>query len=545
MSASDLVKIGQVSKAWKALAEDITIWRELLPAPLRVRQERKLEGAGSSYMATYRKLQQGVIFTWGNYDHAQQLCSLQPLGMSPLRRRGISQLACGALHTVAVTYDGAAYSWGKGWLLGLPRVRDASKPKLIPALRGHKVQHVSASSEHTVVTTGSGLVFTWGRGAEGQLGHGGWGNVQEPAVVRSLQARSIFAAQAAVGNEFSLIRTQSGDVYAWGAGSKGQLGTQADVEEGFCIATPARVATLSSIVHVAAGYAHAAAVTARGQLFAWGSNASSAGIVDGRLGLGSSELLVPTPQVVMHSVVDVECGYAHTVAIDYFGDVLTWGWGAMGQLGLGLEDERPVVSQRPRVVLPLRGKRVCEVACGWATTMAVTADGQLFAWGEGEDGQLGLRRRQNVAEPRLVAFGGAQGQLQVEHIACGQRHTVALVVGAADELRSDKMRRVPAVIALSFTLLLAALVGALFRWDPMIRSAARSYHTWMSEPVEPWDWRRPLATLPFLRVLPLYLFMFFGGFGLAWLQRRCSRYFSKPVPRARAYSRNRVDMLDV
>ena len=59
------------------------------------------------------------------------------------------------------------------------------------------------------------------------------------------------------------------------------------------------------------------------------------------------------------------------------------GKGAEGTLGTGDS------SLRPRLVEALLRHPISELACRGAHVLALTAKGQLWAWGRNEDGQLG------------------------------------------------------------------------------------------------------------------------------------------------------------
>jgi alpha-tubulin suppressor-like RCC1 family protein len=66
--------------------------------------------------------------------------------------------------------------------------------------------------------------------------------------------------------------------------------------------------------------------------------------------------------------------------------VFTWGWNAFGQLGVGeVDDAHPI---------PLRNTwlhrlHVVHVSAGQFASAAVTADGDVYTWGQNDCGQLG------------------------------------------------------------------------------------------------------------------------------------------------------------
>eukprot|EP00937_MAST-01D_sp_MAST-1D-sp2_P006200 g6200.t1 len=119
-----------------------------------------------------------------------------------------------------------------------------------------------------------------------------------------------------------------------------------------------------------------------------------------------------------------------------------WGFGKNdhGQLGTGATQavtDHPESSQNSPVALEaFRGVPVRLVACGALHTVVATADGDVFAFGCNDKGQLGLGhqtpacvRAANAAPQRVPRLcGGAR--VRVREIVCGAYHTVALVGGA-------------------------------------------------------------------------------------------------------------------
>lgn len=92
----------------------------------------------------------------------------------------------------------------------------------------------------------------------------------------------------------------------------------------------------------------------------------------------------------------VSCSVNHFAAVGRDGTLYTWGSGACGKLGHGNE----VAYASPRVVetfisaAPTRvGRRSIHaetVSCGQAHTAVVSRTGELYTWGWGSNGQLGL-----------------------------------------------------------------------------------------------------------------------------------------------------------
>lgn len=70
--------------------------------------------------------------------------------------------------------------------------------------------------------------------------------------------------------------------------------------------------------------------------------------------------------------------------------------------------------------------QVVKVACGSrdAQTLALTADGNVWAWGDGDFGKLGLGHTESMSTPTLVqAF---VSQPPIISLGCGAQFSVAL-----------------------------------------------------------------------------------------------------------------------
>lgn len=82
-----------------------------------------------------------------------------------------------------------------------------------------------------------------------------------------------------------------------------------------------------------------------------------------------------------------------------------------GQLGLGHTNDEVT----PRVVEALAGQPVSLLSCGWRHTLAVTAAGEVYAWGRGVNGEL-LRGREGCLSQQhrggVVALVGNVGSTQ-------------------------------------------------------------------------------------------------------------------------------------
>ena len=110
----------------------------------------------------------------------------------------------------------------------------------------------------------------------------------------------------------------------------------------------------------------------------------------------------------------------HVLAINSEGELYSWGHNGYGQLGVGaLPGIRPA-----QVTLGSGSYRVVQVACGSHHSLALTSDGDVFAWGYNNCGQIGLGITANQTTPRRVQTN--IGGKTCIRIACGQTSSMAL-----------------------------------------------------------------------------------------------------------------------
>jgi uncharacterized repeat protein (TIGR01451 family) len=228
-----------------------------------------------------------------------------------------------------------------------------------------------------------------------------------PAQVSGLAGLQTVAA----GGDHSLAVTLGGAVYAWGLDADGQVGTSTTANCQ-CISVPTQVSGLpTTVVDVAGGDAHSLALTVTGAVYAWGRNA------DGQLGNGTTTSSTTPVQVtgLPGNIVAISAGSCHSLALTADGLVYAWGCNGSGQLGTGGTSG----STTPARVAGLSG--VTAIATRSATSLALTASGAVYAWGDNTFGQLGTSTTTNSSAPAQVGISGS-----VTAIAAGGSHSLAL-----------------------------------------------------------------------------------------------------------------------
>lgn len=89
----------------------------------------------------------------------------------------------------------------------------------------------------------------------------------------------------------------------------------------------------------------------------------------------------------------VACGSHHSASISRRGELFTWGLGSSGELGLG--HWTPLELAVPRQCY-LSQTRIVSIAAGANHTLAIAENGSLFSCGKNRQGQLGLNHLQDT-----------------------------------------------------------------------------------------------------------------------------------------------------
>jgi alpha-tubulin suppressor-like RCC1 family protein len=350
-------------------------------------------------------------------------CSAQSPKTPPFCNDPID-ISAGFNHTCVIRKDGTLWCWGRNLAgeLGIPGEKPHVFPNPVP-LPGKAVKVAAGGGygaqpnpAHTCVILEDTTVFCWGNGQYGQLGIGGSVSSPVPTQVTSL----VNVAAIAAGARHTCAVKTDGDLYCWGDDTAGQIGNGMEPES---LSNPGLI--LQGAKQVDAGEQHTCAVMLAGGLKCWGFN------FEGALGTGdSTNRFTPADAAppLLDGVEEVAVGDRHTCARrnnevycfgnDYNGACAANTWGPVlkptlvavpdvTQVGVGLERSGAVSGPKGLVkmwgVQPLGDgtsqlsgtpveatiNGVARIAAGYQHTCALKTNGEVWCWGEDEDGQLG------------------------------------------------------------------------------------------------------------------------------------------------------------
>lgn len=305
--------------------------------------------------------------------------------------------------------------------LCLGHCNSTNKLEHVPFFSTKSVRDVAGGNEVLAVVMKDGAVYTCGLNKSGQCGNGTFEErVIVATPVRALSGIPIDLVAAANGCEHMLAVASDGAVYSWGYNDRGQLGLGSTISKSH---TPRLIDSLRekySITHAAVSYHHSAVVSNAGELLMFGMNDC------GQLGLDHTQHQ-HTPQLVdalsSQVIVKVACGLYHTVAVTAGGEVYAFGKNDYGQLGLG-HARNVKVPHLVKISISENDEKIVDVSCGYYHTVVITEKGKLITWGRNDYGQLGIGSKDHKNTPQYVPLPLSS---KIKKTSCGCYHSLILL----------------------------------------------------------------------------------------------------------------------
>ena len=319
-------------------------------------------------------------------------------------------LAAGEQFSAAIKSDGSLWTWGYNdyGQLGNGNHSNESSPTQIASSSSNDWVSVSTGWGHTLAIRSDGTLWAWGLNNLGELGLGNTTSQTSPAQVGT----DTDWVAASAGDAFSLAIRSDGTLWAWGSYASGGLGIVTSTNQ----TSPVQVNTETDWVAVSAGGNYGMAIKSDGTLWTWGLNN------DGQLGLGDTAQRSTPVQVGSDTWVAVQAGNVHTLAIKSDGTLWAWGLNEWGNLGQGNKINSLVPAQVGSDTTWVTVAVGRGLGTSGSYSLGIQSDGTLWAWGDNTSGQLGLGS----------AITGETSPVQAEPgtlwvgVSAGADHTMAM-----------------------------------------------------------------------------------------------------------------------
>ena len=246
-------------------------------------------------------------------------CAVPPAASS-----GVTAIAAGNAHSLALTKDGSVIAWGCGGITDVG-------PCAVPAEASSGMTAISAGANHSLALKQDGSVLAWGCPSFS------FGQCDVPA------ATSSGVTAIAAGSDHSLALKQDGGVIAWGC---------EHVPPEKCTVP---VAASSGVIAIDASQNHSLALKQDGSVIAWGC----------ATGTDSGQSTVP--ESASSGVTAIAAGAFHSLALKQDGSVIAWGcvnW-EVGQCTVPAAATSGVIA----------------IDASFSYSLALKQDGSVIAWG--------------------------------------------------------------------------------------------------------------------------------------------------------------------
>jgi len=418
----------------------------------------------------------GTVYTWGHNDNGQLGDNTATDRSTPVRvlkgdysgttylgddsNNKIIAVALGHGHSIALAVDGTVYTWGHNdnGQLGDNTTIDRSTP--VRVLKGaysgttylgddsnNKIIAVALGYKHSIALAADGTIYTWGRNRNGQLGDNTTTDRSTPVkVLKGVYSGTTYIGDdsnnkiiaVALGWNHSVALAADGTVYTWGHNYQGQLGDNTTNNS----STPVKVLKgaysgttylgddpNNKIIAVALSWQHSITLAADGTVYTWGRNQY------GQLGDNTTNNSSIPVKVLKgaysgttylgddsnNKIITVALGFVHSIALAADGTVYAWGSNGVGPLGDN------TTTNRSTPVKVLKGaysgttylgddynNKIIAVALGASYSVALAADGTVYTWGSNSYGRLGDNTTTSALTPTKVHGVGNVGYLTLE-----------------------------------------------------------------------------------------------------------------------------------
>ncbi|PRP89841.1 hypothetical protein PROFUN_00183 [Planoprotostelium fungivorum] len=239
---------------------------------------------------------------------------------NPIR---ITSISCGTTHTATLSSDGHVYTWGSSNKDRAPELghgieaKSCGEPKRMSGqLLMERAKRVTCGSHLTAVITEEEKLYVAGKFMD-----------LPSNFLPNLVGAPGGAAVSAVACGIHYMLMVAGDiVYCWGHSSALGLGSRKRADRWTEIPELTQKDVVDISCSTSEHHPHSAAVTRDGQLYMWGEG------YKGKLGTGDeTDRFIPVQLEPLTK--SVSCGGIHSASLSIDGAVMTWGCGSDGRLG--------------------------------------------------------------------------------------------------------------------------------------------------------------------------------------------------------------------
>ncbi|EAS06741.2 chromosome condensation regulator RCC1 repeat protein (macronuclear) [Tetrahymena thermophila SB210] len=385
-------------------------------------------------------------------DYLQMIQHIDP------RKLKFKKVTCGYKSTLLIDENNELWGFGSSLngQLGTYKMKYiVNRPFNISRLNDKMFLNACISQTHALAISTTEKLYSWGSTQYGCLGE----NMKEMHQYQLLKLRkNMFVSQSesferktvydaiACGEHFSLIVCND-KLFSFGKEEKGRLGCgQQNIQytqKPFQVLLPLNV---KQVKGVSCGKNHCLMWDQDGLIYSWGDGA------DGKLGhssvKGKYNYVIVDPQQIKaleeHRIIQASCGYRHSCALTFKGEIFTWGRTVYYKHEQ--RKELPLDYLRPKQISSFfcyddkaisAGAFFVKISSCAYHNAAIDRKGFLYTWGQNKQNCLGHNNSNDYNYPILVEEFTS---MKVVDVSCGHHFTVVISTKATNELAYKNLK---------------------------------------------------------------------------------------------------------
>ncbi|KAL4484224.1 hypothetical protein ABPG72_003508 [Tetrahymena utriculariae] len=385
-------------------------------------------------------------------DYLQMMQHIDP------RKLKFKKVTCGYKSILLIDENNELWGFGSSLngQLGTYKMKYiVNRPFNISRLNDKMFLNACISQTHALAISTTEKLFSWGSTQYGCLGE----TMKEMHQYQLLKLRkNMFVSQSesferktaydsiACGEHFSLIVCND-KLFSFGKEEKGRLGCgQQNIkytEKPFQVQLPLSV---KQVKGVSCGKNHCLMWDQDGLLYSWGDGA------DGKLGhssiKGGYSYMIVDPQQIKaleeHRIIQASCGYRHSCALTFKGEIFTWGRTVYYKHEQ--RKELPLEYLRPKQISSFfcyddkaisAGAFFVKISSCAYHNAAIDRKGFLYTWGQNKENCLGHNNSNDYNYPILVEEFSS---MRAVDVSCGHHFTVAISIKVTNELAYKNLK---------------------------------------------------------------------------------------------------------
>ena len=296
----------------------------------------------------------------------------------------IQLISLGSQHTLCISNKGKLYSfgWNNYCQCGIRTKKNLNNAntdfeiekieELNEIKIDEKINDISAGEDHSLIISERGLLYGFGLNNNGQLCY-------DPNKHKIIKKPSIiksfkkcFITNVQCTDSISFILNDKGEAFICPWEDKQNQLHYIPIKLFF----PLR----PKIISISCGDNFTIFLSEKGNVYSMGSNNKF-----GQLGLGDTNMSLP-PKLITYfknnkiKISQISCGYSHVLALSEKGDVYSWGFGGDGQLGLG---EEISMHYSPKMIAFFKNNKIIiyQVSSGYHCSYFLTDQNNIYICG--------------------------------------------------------------------------------------------------------------------------------------------------------------------